>query len=636
MPLKRWEDRLVTPWYICVYKGAKVKENEKKKKEKLSFAATMKNSWFALKLAAEICPSFIVHTFIMWLIGQSEWVFFDGVFMKVIVNALSEGREFSSILRFILICGAVFCVLAVYTMYVDNVVYPLKTNRLYGGIYKKLYAKAKNVELSCYEDPDFYNRYTMAMDGAEQKIASVIRGMIGAIIGAAASVSVFYMMYEIDHYAMLFIISPLIGNFLFGNLKNKYEYQRYKEQAPNEKVLNYVSRMMYLPDGAKEIRLSNVFSLMRKQYGEATVKNVKVADKYAFRNANMNFWRITFTFTVIFEGVLLYAIYRNRVTGSISLAELTIMTSLMVAMTWILIRVFENVMEVLKNGMFINNLKGFLEYEEKIPEDYDGEKPDREFKSLEFRDVSFSYKDKEIIHKLSFRIDKGETAALVGHNGAGKTTIIKLLLRLYDPDSGVILYNGKDIKTYNLKAYRDIFATTFQDFKLFGMTVKENVLMGRDYENEEASVKEALKKADVLKRIEELDKGIDSVMTKEFDEDGCVLSGGESQKLAVARTFIKDAPMKIFDEPSSALDPIAEYELFNSIIGEGKDHTMLFISHRLSSVKNCDKVFMLEKGTLIEEGTHKELMGKNGSYAAMYKKQAMNYLAIENEEEVIA
>ena len=350
----------------------------------------------------------------------------------------------------------------------------------------------------------------------------------------------------------------------------------------------------------------------------------------------MNFWRITFTFTVIFEGVLLYAIYRNRVTGSISLADLTIMASLMVAMTWILIRVFENVMEVLKNGMYLNNLKRFLEYEEKIPEDYDGEMPDADFKSLEFKNVSFSYKDTEIIHNLSFKVNKGETAALVGHNGAGKTTIIKLMLRLYDPDSGTILYNGKDIKTYNLKAYRDIFATTFQDFKLFGMTVKENVLMGRHYENEDELVREALKKADVLDRIEELDKGIDSVMTKEFDENGCVLSGGESQKVAVARTFIKDAPMKIFDEPSSALDPIAEYELFNSIIGEGQDHTMLFISHRLSSVKNCDKVFMLEKGTLIEEGTHKELMEQNGSYAAMYKKQAMNYLAIENEEEVIA
>ena len=606
------------------------------KKEKLSFAATMKNSWFAMKLAGTICPSLIVHTFIMWLIGQSEWVFFDGVFMKVIVNALSEGRDFKSILSFILICAAIFCLLAIYTGYVDNVVFPLKTNRLYGGIYKKLYAKAKNVELSCYEDPDFYNRYTMAMDGAEQKITAVIRGMIGAVIGTAASASVFYMMYEIDHFAMLFIISPLIGNFLFGNLKNKYDYMRYQDSVPNDKVLNYVSRMMYLPDGAKEIRLSNVFSLLKKQYGQATQNNVKVANKYAFRNAHMNFWRITFTFTVIFEGVLLYAIYRNRVTGSITLAELTIMTSLMVAMTWILIRVFENIMEVLKNGMFINNLKGFLEYEEKIPEDFDGEMPAADFESLEFKNVSFSYKDKEIIHDLSFKINKGQTAALVGHNGAGKTTIIKLMLRLYDPDSGTILYNGKDIKLYNLKAYRDIFATTFQDFKLFGMTVKENILMGRHYENEDQLVKEALKKAGVLERIEQLDKGIDSVMTKEFDEGGCVLSGGESQKVAVARTFIKNSPMKIFDEPSSALDPIAEYELFNSIIGEGKDHTMLFISHRLSSVKNCDKVFMLEQGRLIEEGTHKELMERNGSYAAMYKKQAMNYLAIENEEEVIA
>ena len=476
----------------------------------------------------------------------------------------------------------------------------------------------------------------MAMDGAEQKITAVIRGMIGAVIGTAASVSVFYMMYEIDHFAMLFIISPLIGNFLFGNLKNKYDYMRYQDSVPNDKVLNYVSRMMYLPDGAKEIRLSNVFSLLKKQYGQATENNVKVANKYAFRNAHMNFWRITFTFTVIFEGVLLYAIYRNRVTGSITLAELTIMTSLMVAMTWILIRVFENIMEVLKNGMFINNLKGFLEYEEKIPEDFDGEMPAADFESLEFQNVSFSYKDKEIIHDLSFKITRGQTAALVGHNGAGKTTIIKLMLRLYDPDSGTILYNGKDIKLYNLKAYRDIFATTFQDFKLFGMTVKENILMGRHYENEDQLVKEALKKAGVLERIEQLDKGIDSVMTKEFDEAGCVLSGGESQKVAVARTFIKNSPMKIFDEPSSALDPIAEYELFNSIIGEGKDHTMLFISHRLSSVKNCDKVFMLEQGRLIEEGTHKELMEKNGSYAAMYKKQAMNYLAIENEEEVIA
>ena len=604
------------------------------KKDKLSLKETLKNAWYALALGTSISKSIVIHSFFLWLVGYCEWVFFDGIFMRRIVDALDQGQGFRPIFGFILISGVAFCVCSIYSNYVENVVYPLETNRLFGGIYKKLYEKARNVELRCYEDSDFYNRYTMAMDGAEEKVTAIIRGILGTLIGSVSVTVVFWFMYEIDHYAILFIISPLLGNFLFGNLKNKYEFKRYQEQAPNEKVLNYVSRMMYLPDGAKEIRLSEVFSLMKKQYHEATQRNVKIAVKYAFVNASLSFWRITFTFTVIFEGVLLYAIYRKQVTGSITLAQLTIMTSLMVAMTWILIRVFESIMEILKNGVFINNLRGFLEYVETIPQDQDGEMPEKEFRSIEFRNVSFSYNEEQTIQDLSFVITKGQTVALVGHNGAGKTTIIKLLLRLYDPTSGTIFYNGRDIREYNLKAYRELFATTFQDFQMFGMTIKENVLMGRHYEREEEMVIDALKKAGVYEKVLSLENGIDTMMTKEFDENGAVLSGGETQKIAVARTFVKDAPMKIFDEPSSALDPIAEYELFQNIMKEGSDHTMLFISHRLSSVKNCDKVFMLEKGHLIEEGAHDELIAADGSYAQMYKKQAMNYLALENEEEV--
>ena len=606
-----------------------------KKDKKLSLKETLKNDWYAIILGASISKSIVIHSFFMWVVGYAEWIFFDGVFMRKIVDALDTEQGFGPIFGFILMSGCVFCGISIYENYVDNVVTPLQTNRLYYGIYRKLYEKAKNVELKCYEDADFYNRYTMAMDGAELKVAAIIKAFFGVVIGAVSTGVVFWLMFEIDHFAVLFILSPLLGNFVFGNYKNKYEFKRYEEQAPNEKVLNYVSRMMYLPDGAKEIRLSNVFSLMKKQYHEATERNVKTAKKYAFVNASLNFWRITFTFTVIFEGVLLYAIYRNLVTGSITLAELTIMTSLMVAMTWILINLFENIMEVMKNGIFINNLRGFLEYVEEIPQDQDGIEPSPEFERLEFRDVCFSYDDEQTIKNLSFVIHKGQTVALVGHNGAGKTTIIKLLLRLYDPTSGVILYNGIDIREYNLKAYRELFAATFQDFQMFGMTIKENVMMGRHYENEDDVVIGALKKAGVYEKVATLKAGIHTVMTKEFDPDGAVLSGGETQKIAVARTFIKDAQLKIFDEPSSALDPIAEYQLFQNIMKEGATHTMLFISHRLSSVRSCDKVFMLERGTLIEEGTHSSLMAANGSYAQMYKKQAMNYLALEKEEEVV-
>lgn len=604
------------------------------KKEKLSFKETVGNAWYALALGTSISKSIVIHSFFLWLAGYCEWVFFDGIFMRKIVEGLDKGIGFRPIFMFILISGAVFCTCSIYSNYVENIVYPLETNRLFGGIYRKMYEKARNVELRCYEDSDFYNRYTMAMDGAEEKVTAIIRGILGTVIGSVSAVIVFWFMYEIDHFAILFILSPLVGNFVFGNLKNKIEFKRYQEQAPNEKVLNYVSRMMYLPDGAKEIRLSKVFSLMKKQYKDATDRNVEIAKKYAFSSAHMDFWRITFTFTVIFEGVLLYAIYRKQVTGSITLAQLTIMTSLMVAMTWILIRVFENILEVMKNAVFINNLRNFLSYEEKIPQDQDGIIPDKAFETLEFRNVSFSYQDEATIKNLSFVIKKDQTVALVGHNGAGKTTIIKLLLRLYDPTDGQIFYNGHDIREYNLKEYRELFATTFQDFQIFGMTIKENILMGRHYEKADELVKEALKKAGVYDKVMTLENGIDTMMTKEFDENGAVLSGGETQKIAVARTFVKEAPMKIFDEPSSALDPIAEFELFQNIMKEATGRTMLFISHRLSSVKNCDIVFMLEKGQLIEEGTHQELLKKNRKYAQMYKKQAMNYLALENEEEV--
>lgn len=604
------------------------------KKEKLSFKETVGNAWYALALGTSISKSIVIHSFFLWLAGYCEWVFFDGIFMRKIVEGLDKGIGFRPIFMFILISGAVFCTCSIYSNYVENIVYPLETNRLFGGIYRKMYEKARNVELRCYEDSDFYNRYTMAMDGAEEKVTAIIRGILGTVIGSVSAVIVFWFMYEIDHFAILFILSPLVGNFVFGNLKNKIEFKRYQEQAPNEKVLNYVSRMMYLPDGAKEIRLSKVFSLMKKQYKDATDRNVEIAKKYAFSSAHMDFWRITFTFTVIFEGVLLYAIYRKQVTGSITLAQLTIMTSLMVAMTWILIRVFENILEVMKNAVFINNLRNFLSYEEKIPQDQDGIIPNKAFETLEFRNVSFSYQDEATIKNLSFVIKKDQTVALVGHNGAGKTTIIKLLLRLYDPTDGQIFYNGHDIREYNLKEYRELFATTFQDFQIFGMTIKENILMGRHYEKADELVKEALKKAGVYDKVMTLENGIDTMMTKEFDENGAVLSGGETQKIAVARTFVKEAPMKIFDEPSSALDPIAEFELFQNIMKEATGRTMLFISHRLSSVKNCDIVFMLEKGQLIEEGTHQELLKKNGKYAQMYKKQAMNYLALENEEEV--
>lgn len=311
-----------------------------------------------------------------------------------------------------------------------------------------------------------------------------------------------------------------------------------------------------------------------------------------------------------------------------TVAELTVMSSLMVSATWMLIRLCENIMNTIKNGLFVSNLRSFLEYKEKIPEDQKGIMPSETMEELSFEHVSFSYKDEKTIKDLNFTVCKGESIALVGHNGAGKTTIIKLLLRLYDPTEGVIRLNGIDIREYDLRAYRNLFATAFQDFKLFGMTVKENVLMGTHPENEDEKVKDALIKAGVYDRVLALPQGINTMMTKEFDDEGAVLSGGESQKIAVARAFLKPSPIRIFDEPSSALDPIAEYELFNSIMKDGQAHTMIFISHRLSTTRLADRIVMLENGQVAERGTHEELLKANGQYAKMWRVQAGQYIEV--------
>lgn len=602
-------------------------------KEKMGLLEALRNNLYVLKLGSGISRSRVVHAFFMKLFYYFDWIFFSAYFLKHIVNALDTGEEARSIFAFILVCGAVFFCINLYRDYVENVVVPLTDAKLYHGVYLRLYRKARNVELRCYENADFYNRYTMAMDDAGTKVTTIIDSFFGIFTGIVATVIVFYAMYEVSPLSVLFIASPLVGNFVFGSVWNRLLVERYQENVPNDKVINYVNRIMYLSDYAKEIRLSNVFRLLTRQYQDATKRSMELADRYAFRTGVMEFLKNVFTFSVIFEGVMLYAVYENLVTKHLSLAELTVMTSLMVSATWILIDLFEDIMNMIKNGMFIRNLRTFLEYREEIPEDQDGIVLTGPFETLEFDHVSFSYQQEETIRDLCFTIRKGESVALVGHNGAGKSTIIKLMLRLYDPTEGVIRLNGVDIRQYNLRAYRKLFATAFQDVCLFGMTVEENILLGEEATPErEARVIDALKKAGVYERIQRLPQGIHTMMTKEFDENGAVLSGGESQKVAVARAFYRSCPVKIFDEPSSALDPIAEYELFQSMMEDGKHNAMVFISHRLSSVKNADYVLMLEQGQIVERGTHAELMKKEGNYAAMYRKQAMNYLAVDSVE----
>ena len=220
-----------------------------------------------------------------------------------------------------------------------------------------------------------------------------------------------------------------------------------------------------------------------------------------------------------------------------------------------------------------------------------------------------------------------QTCALPIYNGAGKTTLMKLIMRLYDPHSGQILLNRMDIRDYKVQDYRQAIGTVFQDFKIFAGSVRENVLM--DVVSEEVKEKNiwtALEKSGLLELMSALPDGIDTMMTTEFDKKGVNLSGGERQKLAVGRVFYKNANLIILDEPSSALDPIAEYQLNHEMLKMAEHRTVIFISHRLSTTRLADRIILMENGSIKEQGTHEELLSADGIYAHMWKVQAEPYL----------
>ena len=600
---------------------------------KLRKSRAVANNLFAMNLLGKICPSMVVHKCISCFLGYFEWLFYSAFFMRYVIDSLSNGDSFRKIMVFVVIVASVEGLMALYDRVLVGRIFPVNQAVINRGLYRKLFRKSRNVELSCFEDSDFYDRYTLAMERADERLITTVEAAFKVVFGAIASICAFKFMYDVDKISVLFVILPVIGNFVFNRRISHLDYARNKDMAPHNRRIAYINRVMYLPEYAKEMRLTGVFALMRKQYREAITGVADVTKKYTKKAAVLHWLYVMFTFTFIFEGLLIYGAYRTLVSRSMTLAQLSVITSMMVSTTWILIGFTESLTALFKNGLFVEYLRTFLEYKERIPEDADGADPGTEIQSIEFKNVSFSYKDKEVIRNLSMEFRGGKTYALVGHNGAGKTTLIKLLLRFYDPTEGQILLNGRDIREYNLRKYRALFATAFQDHRMFSMTVAENVIMGENVpaEEREEKVNEALRLAGAYDKVMSLPKGINTILTREFDDEGAMLSGGEFQKIVVARAFVRECPFKVFDEPSSALDPIAEAQLFDNIYESCRKNTLVFISHRLSSVQNADWVYLLSDGTVKEEGTHRKLMEKKGLYADMYTKQAKNYHAVSSD-----
>ena len=608
---------------------------QKEKKKRLYFKTIVSNNLFALKIIWTASPVYL-FIYLSSSIVYGTLEFLTGTYLlRRIVNDVSSGKPISDVLIFTAILGVANLLINLALNWFWNVTSQRMHRKISMYIQKMLFKKSAEVELACYENPEFYDKYVRAMDEAENRTLRVMWTLDNLIQRFTTLFANSFLLFLIDPVLILFGLFPLVLGF-FRRLENINDHKFQLARKPVNRRVEYIRRTFYLGEYAKEMRVGGMYENMLRDFKETAKAYITLAKKFGVRSAIFGYIQKIGLEVVTILGATLYSVWSAMVigyeNGGMQLGDCLVVLSSIGAISYCLNNLIQNLAEFGEHALFLQDVRYFLDYEPKIVDGSD-QVPD-EGGEITVNDLSFKYDgaDHDTLKHISFTLKRGERIALVGSNGSGKTTLIKLLLRLYDPQDGEISLGGKNIKDFTLSSYRGAFSTVFQDFKMFSMSVKDNVLLRPEREGDAELVENALKESGAAERVERMEKGLNTILTREFDDKGENLSVGEQQKLSLARIFADHTPFVILDEPSSALDPIAEYKMFENMMRATEGRSVIFISHRLSSAVLADRVLLMEGGTIAEAGTHKELMAKNGKYAEMFKRQAENYLGSEVSE----
>lgn len=609
-------------------KTGKIKKDKQKEE-----AHIFRNTFFMLKCAFKCAPVSLVLIYLAYILENVYYsVVFNVMFLETamsIIEGNGTWEEFATKITIIIAGKLAVDLFAYIDMYTIRTKFEIKVESYINNL---IFEKAQQVELGCYEDPDFfdnYNRATWVVDkGGFKRIIEGSAWTIGSLI---SFIFIIVYLVKIDPFLLLLVACPAVL-MIIRVLENKVAYRKEKEMTPFERQKEYIRRTVILKDFAKDIKTTDIFDVIKIRFKNAINENIKIIKKYGWKLVFIEVTGDIFGNVLPVVGGLGYGSYRLIYSQNLEISEFSVLVSAIMTSKNKLNNFARYFAMQQKHCLWVQNLRNFLNYEPKIT---DGALEADDFRSLEFRNVTFSYgEDKPpVLKSVSFKINRGESIAVVGHNGAGKTTLSKLIMRLYDVKDGEILYNGRNIKEYSLSSYRKKFCSVFQDYKIFALTVAENVLV-KETDGENIHIAErALEMGGVADKINSLEKKANTLLTREFDNNGVLLSGGQAQKVSISKLFANDDfEVAVLDEPSSALDPVAESKMYDAIMEGTRDKTVIYISHRLSSATRSDNILVFEKGEIIERGSHSQLMEKNGAYAEMFTLQASGYKDGEESE----
>lgn len=601
----------------------------KKTKTKIKKAhSIISNTFYMLKIMFKISPVLVFGEILQHIFSTLPGRLVSVIGLKFVIDEVQNGGDSTKIIIGIALMVGILVLGEVSTSVFFELFVHREREKLDYGIQSMFYKKAASLDLQKYDDPAYYSDFILSIENSSDSIRyllSMVKGYIGEIV---SFITIAGVIVTIDPVALIIVLVFIFAFIPLGKYTGNLQTKRREEITEKHRKGDYFARVFYLPDYAGEIRTSGIFSLLRKRFNESADEVVNTQKKYIKKLDVLFFLQDTGIRSIGFILVLgLYIGYKTIVDGTMTAGDYvaTFNGALLISGSVLFLTIY-SLRGFTERSKMIEKCRSFLSEQEHITDgNHIAECTQPE--TIKINNVTFAYEgnEKNTLDGISLQIKPYEKIALVGYNGAGKTTLTNLLLRLYDVKSGSIEIGDRDIRDETVLSHRNRFAAVFQDFQIFSASVGENVALSIEYD--EKRVWEALKAASFDK---ELPQGLQTMLLREFDEDGLMLSGGEQQKIAIARAFYKNCPYVILDEPSANLDPVSEYELNHAMMTGAEDKTVIFISHRLSTTRHADRIFMMENGKIIESGSHNELMQQGGKYASMFNLQAEKYVKGDN------
>lgn len=586
------------------------------KESSMNLTKIIKNNFHMISTVCHTDAGYFVFSLLVRAISGIRTSFLYVYLLGVVLYFIENELGLDSVLLFLLFSMVFFVSAFALQAYYDHIFKPVHRERVVCRLQQGFFDKLKSADAANYDSAEMYTTVTLANEEIAKRPLEATDNLFCGVECLIAACTIIIGTIPANWFVFGICMVSFVAGAGLTNIRSKKVVQYDEDMKIKDKKLSLLRRLLYLPEYAKDNRLSHIHEVFLADYDAAVKEKEEIAAGSGKQIAYLSFLQQMFcnAFCIDFLIPLCLSVV-VLLFGKLSISEFVIAINAGAQIQRKLEALTGILSDFLKNGRFAERIRNIDKIHYKI-EAAAGGRPVDSMQTLSVKKATFFYPDGTLgLSDIDFTIQKGSKAAIVGSNGSGKSTLIKLLLRFYDVTTGEILQNGIDIRNLDLSSYRSQFSVAFQDFNIYAASVRNNVCMGDEID--EGRLIYALDKAGLSDSI----KDLDAQLTREFDENGILFSGGLLQRLALARVFYQDRDIVIMDEPTAAMDVFFERQFYDTVFENLKEKTVIFISHRLSSVTACDKIIFMDHGKILEEGTHEDLMNLQGGYYKLFQAQ---------------